>query len=127
MRRVMTTMALWLCIASPVLAQEWKAPASAKSLKNPIAKDAGSKEGKALYDRNCVLCHGNSGKGDGPAGSALNPKPKNLADKAIQGETDGELFWKISEGRGVMPPFKSLPEKERWSLVHYLRALAGAK
>jgi mono/diheme cytochrome c family protein len=107
--------------------EEWKAPAAAKSLKNPLAKADGVKDGKASFGKNCLLCHGSSGAGDGPAGSALNPKPKNLADKAIQDQTDGELFWKISEGRGVMPPFKSLPEKERWSLVHHIRALAGRR
>ena len=37
---------------------------------------------------------------DGPAGAALNPKPKDLAGKVVQAQTDGELFWKISTGRG---------------------------
>jgi mono/diheme cytochrome c family protein len=39
-------------------------------------------------------------------------------------ETDGALFWKMSEGRGVMPAWKDiLSETERWQLVNYLRKL----
>jgi hypothetical protein len=66
------------------------------------------------------------GQGGRPnrTGAALNPKPKNLAGKAVQVQTDGELFWKISEGRGAMPTWKSLPEKDRWSLVRYIGSLA---
>jgi mono/diheme cytochrome c family protein len=116
-----------LLATGTVAAQEWKAPASAKAAKNPVTRAAGVKDGKPLFDKQCVLCHGATGKGDGPAASALKPKPRNLADKAVQGETDGELFWKISEGRGVMPAFKSLPEKDRWGVVHYLRSLAEKK
>jgi len=106
---------------------EWKAPAEAKATKNPVARAAGIKDGKAAYDTGCAVCHGATGKGDGPGAAALNPKPKDLNDKGIQAQTDGELFWKISEGRGVMPPWKHLSEKDRWSLVHHIRSLAGKK
>jgi hypothetical protein len=41
----------------------------------------------------------------------------------VQGQTDGELFWKISNGRGAMPPWKHLPEMERWRIVNYIRYL----
>lgn len=127
MRRLISAGAVLLSVASVAAAQEWKAPAAAKAVKNPVARAAGIRDGKPLYEGNCVLCHGAAGKGDGPAASALNPKPRNLADKAVQGEADGEFFWKISEGRGVMPSFKSLTDKDRWSLVHYLRSLAEKK
>jgi mono/diheme cytochrome c family protein len=113
--------------ASGAAAQEWKAPPEAKAKKNPVAKVAGMKEGRAAYETNCILCHGKNGRGDGPAAAAMSPKPRALADKAIQGQTDGEIFWKLSEGRGVMPPWKHLPENVRWSLVHYIRFLGGKK
>ena len=127
MRRWIAVMAMVLLVPGLAAGQEWKAPAAAKATKNPVTKAAGIKDGKATYDASCALCHGVGGKGDGPGAAALTPKPRNLADKAIQGQTDGELFWKISEGRGVMPPWKQLPEKDRWSLVHYIRSLAGRK
>ncbi len=127
MRRWITTGVMILGVAAVASAQEWKAPASAKGVKNPVAKAAGIKAGKSLFEGNCAMCHGNTGKGDGPAGAALNPRPKNLSDKAVQTQTDGELFWKISEGRGAMPPWKMLPEKDRWSLVQYIRSLAAKK
>lgn len=66
-------------------------------------------------------------RGTARPGAALNPKPKNLAEKAVQAQTDGELFWKISNGRGAMPPWNSLSEKDRWSLVRYIRSLAAKK
>ncbi len=121
------TAAVVLFMASLVSAQEWKVPAEAKGTKNPVAAGGGIKDGKKTYDSNCVICHGPAGKGDGPGAAALNPKPKNLSEKVIQAQADGELFWKISEGRGAMPPWKHLAEKDRWSLVHYIRSLAGKR
>jgi mono/diheme cytochrome c family protein len=39
-------------------------------------------KGKALFVQQCASCHGAGGKGDAPAAAALNPKPRNLTDKA---------------------------------------------
>jgi mono/diheme cytochrome c family protein len=41
--------------------------------------------------------------------------------------TDGEIFWKISNGRGPMPAWGQIPEKDRWGLVDYIRTLAVNK
>jgi mono/diheme cytochrome c family protein len=120
-------LAILLFAVGVATAQEWKAPEKARVMKNPVAKAAGIAEAKVAYDKNCVLCHGTAGKGDGPAAAAINPKPRNLADRAIQGQTDGELFWKITEGRGLMPGWKTLPEQVRWGLVNYVRSLGGQK
>ncbi len=79
--------------------------------------------GKKLAETNCVSCHGASGKGDGPAAAALTPKPADWTSAKVQGESDGELFWKISNGRGPMPPWKHLSEKDRWDLVSYVKSL----
>ena len=100
---------------------EWNAPASAKAMKNPV-KGVGN--AKKLVETNCVTCHGASGKGDGPAAAALPPpKPADWTSARVQKETDGELFWKITNGRGAMPPWKHLPEKDRWAIVNYIRTL----
>jgi len=108
-------------------ASEWKAPASARTTKNPVEVAIGVKLGQGLFQENCVICHGKAGKGDGEAAAAMKPRPRSLIDKNVQAQTDGELFWKISEGREAMPGWKSISEKERWSLVHFIRTLAGKK
>jgi mono/diheme cytochrome c family protein len=95
---------------------EWKAPADAKGAKNP-EKGVATKSA----DTNCASCHGKAGKGDGPAAAALNPKPADWTSAKVQAQTDGEIFWKITNGRGAMPPWKHLPDKERWELVNYIR------
>ena len=81
---------------------EWKAPADAKNTKNPV-KGVGA--AKKSVETNCASCHGASGKGDGPAAVALQPKPADWTSAKLAKETDGELFWKISNGRGPMPPW----------------------
>lgn len=103
---------------------EWKAPADAKAMKNA---EKGTELGKKSVETNCVACHGPAGKGDGPAAAALTPKPANWTSDKVKKETDGELFWKISNGRGPMPPWKHLPDKERWQIVNYIRSLQGKK
>jgi len=105
----------------------WNAPRSAVTKKNPVAANKASiKKGKALYSVNCVACHGNSGKGNGPAAVALPIRPGNFKDNArMEGQSDGSLFWKISIGRGTMPAFKgAMSDSDRWNLVNYLRALS---
>jgi mono/diheme cytochrome c family protein len=100
---------------------EWKAPADAKAIKNPV-KGVGN--AKKNIETNCVTCHGPNGKGDGPAAAALPPpKPADWTSPKVAAESDGEIFWKISNGRGAMPPWKHLPEKDRWEIVNYIRTL----
>jgi mono/diheme cytochrome c family protein len=110
---------------SAVWAQgEWKAPASEKGKKNPQSGPASVAAGKKLAETNCVTCHGASGKGDGAAAQALPPpKPADWTSAKVKSESDGELFWKITNGRGAMPPWKHLSEKDRWDLVSYVRSL----
>ena len=62
-----------------------------------------------------MSCHGAKGKGDGAAAAALNPKPADWTSKQVQDESDGEIFWKISTGRGAMPSWRHLPENDRWA------------
>mgnify|MGYP003298766445 CR=1 FL=1 len=65
------------------------------------------------------------GKGNGPGAFGLEKKPANLGARIKEtGETDGELFWKISEGHGFMVRWKVTPlsETQRWELVNYIRA-----
>ena len=113
--------------AAPAMGQgAWEAPAAEKGKKNPLPADAAAvAQGKKVADVNCQSCHGPKGKGDGAAAAALNPKPADWTSKKIQAESDGEIFWKISNGRGAMPSWKFLPENDRWALVRYIRSLGG--
>jgi mono/diheme cytochrome c family protein len=106
--------------------QPWVAPASEKTKKNPLPADKKTiDQGEKIAKVNCVSCHGPLGKGNGPAAVALNPKPADWTSKRVQDETDGEIFWKVTNGRGAMPSWRHLPENDRWALVRFIRTLAG--
>jgi mono/diheme cytochrome c family protein len=79
-----------------------------------------------LYEQKCVLCHGETGRGEGPVAQSLPQSPADFTDtRKMKEVTDGELFWKMSTGRGSMPSWQdSLSETERWQLVSYLCVLA---
>jgi len=78
---------------------QWTAPPEASKLKNPV-KDSKENvdEGRKIYVQQCATCHGQTGKGNGPAGKYLPKKPANFTKADFQKQTDGEIFWKISEG-----------------------------
>jgi mono/diheme cytochrome c family protein len=89
-------------------------------------------KGKALFDQNCVTCHGPKGKGDGPAAAALKPKPQNLSDKATMGKLKNQDIAKVIKNGGaaagkspLMPPFGgSLKDSDIQDVVAYIRTLA---
>jgi mono/diheme cytochrome c family protein len=104
----------------------WVAPDDAKKVKNPFPPTPETlADAEPLFTDNCVLCHGEKGMGDGPGAKTIKIKPANFTDaKLMAAETDGSLFWKMSNGRGPMPSWKdTLSDKERWELVGYIRKL----
>ena len=104
----------------------WPVPDAAKNKKNPVAGKAdATAEGKELWSTHCKSCHGAKGLGDGPKAAQLKTEPGNFSKADVQSQSDGSLFYKISEGHDDMPSFKKkLPdESERWSLVNFLRSL----
>ena len=90
-------------------------------------------KGQALYQKHCASCHGDKGKGDGPAESYEIEPATDLTDRVLQERlTDGEILWKITTGRRsgtdvIMPGIaKRVPEEEdRWKLVRFVRTLAN--
>ncbi len=103
----------------------WMAPPDAAKRPNPVKADVASvARGKQLYQANCASCHGAGGKGDGPAGAALNPKPVDLTVMAGH-HPDGDFAWKIANGRGPMPGWKGvLSEAQIWDTVNFIQSLA---
>jgi mono/diheme cytochrome c family protein len=104
----------------------WVAPDDAKKVKNPVPPTQETlADAEQLFTDNCVLCHGEKGMGDGPGAKTIKVKPANFTDaKLMAEETDGSLFWKMSNGRGPMPAWKeNLSDKERWELVGFIRKL----
>jgi copper transport protein len=82
--------------------------------------------GRALYREYCIACHGERGRGNGPAAIGLDPPPADLVLHVPQ-HTDGELLYMVSRGmpNSAMPAWRSvLTDRERWDIVHYLRDLA---
>lgn len=104
----------------------WEAPPWEADKENRVAPDANSiARGKTIYQQQCVVCHGKSGKGDGPAAADLSAKPNDLSLPSMWKQTDGALYWKIATGRSPMPAFRdALSDGQIWDTVIYLRTLA---
>jgi mono/diheme cytochrome c family protein len=86
-------------------------------------------KGKDLYNMNCSSCHGPQGNGDGPAGGSLNPKPRNFhaTEGWINGREIKGMYKTLQEGipNSAMASFNYLPPMDRFSIIFYIRSLAG--
>ncbi len=86
-------------------------------------------DGKRIFSRECMICHGDAGRGHGPYAEGLQPSPPDFGDGSYgtlqnPSYTDGDYFWRISEGLpwSAMPPWKlQYSEEDRWRLVQYIR------
>jgi len=104
----------------------WIVPDKYLKMSNPVKSDAKSiASAKLLWVKNCQDCHGKKGIGDGSKAPDLKAQPADLSSSAIQSQSDGALFFKISEGRDEMPKFKKeiTDPDEIWSIVNYVRTL----
>jgi len=90
--------------------------------------------GERLYKKQCAVCHGTKGAGDGQAAYLLYPKPRDftqnkfrLVSTATMEATDEDLFLTITRGMpgSAMPSWETLTPQERWALVYYVRSLTG--
>ncbi len=107
----------------------WVAPKDADALQNPVKDNAtATAEGKKLYVQMCSVCHGEKGRGDGIAAAGLTPRPADHSSEKTQMQTDGAIYWKMTNGRPPMAAYKtSLKDEQRWALVNYIRTLAKTK
>jgi len=99
-------------------------PADFAGKTNPLGSDAAT-AGAEVFKTNCESCHGPQGHGDGPAGAALDPKPKNLAELQ-KTAGDDYLFWRINTGKEgtSMVPWKGiLTDEQIWQVISFVRTL----
>jgi mono/diheme cytochrome c family protein len=124
---------LVLACGGYVYAQEQRngVPLDVANIRDPIPPDERSLGvGERVYTTYCETCHGESGRGDGPAGLRLVPRPADLRIHSAPGvHTDGEMFYWVSYGYpgSAMPAWKdTLTEEERWDVINYVRATFGS-
>ena len=99
------------------------------SLAAQVKGDAAA--GKIKYQMLCVSCHGATGKGDGPAATALTPKPRNFTEQAVMSKkTDADLKKVIQQGGTAaglspsMPPWgAALSEQDVANVIAFIRTL----
>jgi mono/diheme cytochrome c family protein len=120
------TGALSLVCVTAAFAGQAKPTAGATSAATPQS----IANGAALYKRQCVMCHGATGAGDGPAAKSLKGKLLPLNDKAVMSKhTDAHIHETITAGKkteiGNMPALgKRLKPEEITDIVNYVRTLA---
>jgi len=122
--KILSLVSISLLIMGNVQAQKWTIDDDLKDATLKVAYDEGNIDaGKTVFEKNCKACHRDIvivDKNDRPL-----PSAPNLGNKEFQkGNTDGEIFCKISNGNGAgMPPYGSMiSETERWQVIAYLRS-----
>ncbi|MDP1832859.1 MAG: DUF3341 domain-containing protein [Geothrix sp.] len=84
--------------------------------------------GRKAYANRCEVCHGAIGNGVGSLTAAYGGKPANLQAQQFRDYPDGKIYWAIVNGKNAMPSQAAdLTETQRWSVVHYVRALQRAQ
>jgi mono/diheme cytochrome c family protein len=116
-----------LALAAFTISQEkWEVPAKYKTMKNEYAGEDEDGIGSELFAQHCKSCHGKEGYGDGTKAKELETEMRDLTSEEVQGQTDGELFYKSFIGREEMPNFekKIKDDEDRWMVINYLRSLS---
>jgi len=111
---------------SAQVVQEWIVPAERKARLSPFEFTQQNREsGSVIFKANCLSCHGMPGQNNWLRD--LNPQPGDPASEKYQKNTDGELFHKLTEGRGLMPGFRNvLTQTDLWNIVSYIRSFNPA-
>jgi mono/diheme cytochrome c family protein len=89
--------------------------------------------GRGIYKASCAPCHGESGKGDGPAAGGFTPAPRDHTDRAYMSKlTDTDLAQTIQyggalKGKPMMPPSPQIKGDDLAAIVAYVRTLSAPK
>jgi mono/diheme cytochrome c family protein len=106
-------------------------PAPTTETPAPAAGEISLAVGEKVVKERCELCHGASGKGDGPGGAALNPKPQDWTNhEYMETRTDDQLYESLFNGKGLgMPAWGKtgiLTEAEIRSVIMKVRSFDPA-
>lgn len=81
-------------------------------------------KGKELYASNCVSCHGETGEGNGSAGAALNPPPRNFVNPQFWKNSPSYAGMYVTLEEGIpntgMASYSNIPPEDRFALIQYL-------
>ena len=108
------------------------APEPSGAAKGAAAPSAATiEQGRALYKKHCAACHGEGGKGDGPAAGVLKPPPRDHTDRAYMGALTDEDIAKVikmggaMKGKPLMPSHPQFKEADLQALVAFIRSLSA--
>lgn len=101
--------------------EEWKVPSENKEKLSPFEfNETTAKAGQTIFENNCKVCHGTPGMNNF---QHLTPEPGDPAGIKFQKNTDGEIFYKVNEGRATMPSFRQqLSPEDIWNVISYIRS-----
>lgn len=122
-----TLFAVSIVFAEPTHREPGQHPPS-QEITNPIElSEASARQGRSIFERFCVTCHGLKGDGKTDMAENLNvPLPDFTNDKWKFGGTDGEIYSLIQNGsENGMEAYKERFNRQRtWHLVNYIRTLS---
>ena len=134
MRRVNGWMFVGTLVTVSVVAAMWGARVAGgvgkeATVARPKPDSAAIAAGQQLFVKNCQVCHGATGHGDGPGSVALNPKPRNFTQPSqFKSKNDDEVFAVISKGgaaRKLSPAMPAwggiLKPPQIWQLIAFVR------
>ena len=121
MKRISLISIICILLSTFTFAQKWEVPENKKEVVSSFKFDENTQKlGAILFEKNCMSCHGEPGKANF---AQLKPEPGDIVSEKFSKQKDGELFYKITTGRGLMPSFASvLKEEERWQVISYIRS-----
>jgi copper transport protein len=100
---------------------------SVRRQRSPVPiDDTALAQGRAMYQQHCVSCHGFGGRGDGPLGRSLNPRPADLRIHVTE-HPEGQLYAWVTGGvpGTAMPAFRDvISEDDRWRVVAFIRGFS---